>query len=193
MDAIATGIATGTVTATPNEEAPVSDQPTPEEAARALRDADRNSRRALGLMVAPRWVHVLFGVLICADLASQDVAGKDVSAAVGLLCPLLLIVYVVLSRTRRGSLLVGQSVPRRVISRPFALAGRTLILVVMAAGVAAALSGTRLRLHLPYWHTILGAVLGLTLAVFGPSLSRALLSSATAHLRNHPGVPDGSR
>ncbi len=168
------------------------EQPTPEEAARALRDADENSRRALGLMVAPRWVHALFGVLICADLASLDFAGPGVSAAVGLVCPLLLVIYAVLSRTRRGSLVVGQSIPRRAVSRRFALVGRTLIIAVMAAGLVAALSGTHLHLRLPYWHTLLGAVLGLTLAVFGPSLSRALLTSATAHLR-HPGLPDGPR
>lgn len=159
-------------------------QPTADEAAqaaRALRDIDARRTRARESTGSARWVDVVFGVLTFAVLAAPDFFGAEVSGWATPAFSALAVGYVVLLNTRRGSALLGQRarLRRSEVSGRYALVARLLILVCAAAGITFALLQPDLGVHVPYWRTALGVVLGGALILFGGRMQRALTSAAT--------------
>jgi hypothetical protein len=153
-------------------------RPTPDEAARALEQIGRREEQALDTATSDAaWVRVVIGVLLLVNLASRDFLDSDVNSWISIGFSLLIVVYAILLRTRRGSSALGRSarVDRKAVARNSADRTRWVPLVIVVLALAVGLSGA--HLDLPYWHTALGAVLAVTLIFFGPALERALLSS----------------
>lgn len=167
--------------------------PRADEASRALRDVgQRREQAARGAMGEARWVSVVFGVVLFADLAAPDFFGDGVRPWLSWTVLVLVLAYLGLLRSRRGSDLLGR--PARVrkseISPGFARWSRLTILAVMVLGLLAALYGDGPTF--PYEGTALGAVLGIALIAFGPALQRGLSSLATRR-PGEDGAPSGSR
>lgn len=153
-------------------------RPTPDEAAHALEQIGRREEQAMDTATSDAlWVRLVIGGLLVVSLASRDFLGDDVSSWISTGFSLLIVVYAVLLRTRRGSSILGRSA--RVDRKAAALRAADrirwvpLVLVVLALGVG--LAGA--RLDVPYWHTALGVVLAATLILFGPRLERSLLAA----------------
>ncbi|MEU7164031.1 hypothetical protein AB0A70_05200 [Streptomyces morookaense] len=163
---------------------PEPHEPTVHEAAAAagaLQDIERRRAQARDGTGTARWVDAVFGVALFVTLAAPDFFG---SGAAGWTTPAfsaLTIVYVVLLNTRRGSAVLGQRarLRRGEISGRFALVARVVLFVIAASGVAFALFHPHLGVHVPYWRTAVGAVLGGALILFGRRMQRALSSLAT--------------
>ncbi|WP_425839828.1 hypothetical protein [Streptomyces fractus] len=163
---------------------PEPHEPTADEAAnaaRTLRSVERRRAQAHAGTGAARWVDVVFGVLTFAVLAAPDFFGSDVTGWTTPAFSALAVGYVVLLNTRRGSALLGQRarLRRSEISGRFALVARVVILAFAAIGIALALLQPDLGVHVPYWRTALGVLLGGALILFGGRMQRALASSAT--------------
>lgn len=154
----------------------MASQPTPEEAAEMLRNVNRRTEQARGSMRAtPRWLDWLFGMVIFLYCASHDFF-PNAAAWDGWAFGALVVGYVVLLRTRRGSALLGQSVRihRQAISSRFVL----IAWLTIAAVVAASMVMVVLDIHVPYLSTSLGAVLAIALIGFGPRLRASLAALA---------------
>jgi hypothetical protein len=151
-------------------------QPTPREAAEALRNVDLRTEQARGsLRAAPRWLDGVFGVVIFLFGASHDFFPGS-AAWSGWVFGALIAGYAVLLRTRRGAALLGQSVRihRQAISSKFVLIARLTIAAVVAISVVM----MALHIHLPYLSTGLGAALAIALIGFGPQLRVGLAALA---------------
>ncbi|MGP3947010.1 hypothetical protein [Streptomyces sp. 6N106] len=174
----------------------MSDRVTPPaEAARALRDIERLRAQGRASEQESRWVSVVFGVTIFAELAAPDFFGDDVRPWISLAVTALILVYAMMLRTPRGGALLGRAtrVRRSEISPRFARLAQLTIVAVVLLGIAGALF---LPDHLfPYAGTVAGAVLGATLIIFGRSLQRGLNSLAMRGdgKDGMNGVADGSR
>ncbi|MFE2376568.1 hypothetical protein [Streptomyces sp. NPDC059398] len=167
--------------------------PTPEEASRALQDVQRRREEAVGSVQESRWVAVLFGLAVFALLAAPDFFGSGVESVVNIAFAALAVAYAALLRSRWGSALLGRRtrVRRDAISPRFALWSRVIILAVVVIGAVAAFvphSG----LSFPYARTVVGAVLGAVLILFGGRLQQGLSSLAAGGERGRAGAPDGS-
>ncbi|GAA2352588.1 hypothetical protein SVIO_003780 [Streptomyces violaceusniger] len=143
-----------------------------------LRNVNRRTEQARGSLRAaptPRWLDWLFGMAIFLYGASH---GFFPNSAVwgGWAFGALVVGYVVLLRTRRGSALLGQPVRirRQAISSRFVLIARLTIAAVVAASVVMVV----LDIHVPYLSTNLGAVLAIALIGFGPRLRAGLAALA---------------
>ncbi|WP_405804906.1 hypothetical protein [Streptomyces sp. NBC_01187] len=168
--------------------------PHADEAARALRDVGQRRDQAVRESTQEsRWVGVVFAIALFAQLAAPDFFGEKVRPWMSWSVFALLMVYMVLLRTRRGSDLLGRPArPRKSeISRRFAYFARLAIAVVMVLGFIAALYGGKLLF--PYAGTVLGAVLCGGLIAFGPTLQKGLNSLATRRQPDDSGVLHGSR
>jgi hypothetical protein len=158
----------------------MSDRPTSQEAAQALREVDRRHEQALrGSAGQSRWVGVLFGVAVFALLAAPDFFGRTVTSWTSWAFTAVVAAYAVLLRTRRGAAVLGRPnrLRTREISPRFALGARLTILAVFLIGVAGAFV-PHPHLSFPYGRTIVGAVLGAALIVFGERWERGLRSLA---------------
>ncbi|MBY8856043.1 hypothetical protein K7711_06100 [Nocardia sp. CA2R105] len=164
----------------------MANNPTPSEAARALRDVTERTNQAVDSTQRARWVDIVLGVAIFVMLAAPDFLGKHAAAVSTLIIVVITVGYSWLGRTRRGAAVFGQParVRRQAISRRFSIPAVTLLLGVMALGIALPLLGLHPLAGVPYWRTILGAVLGLTLIVFGRRLQNTL--NALAHNGHRP-------
>ncbi|MGW8380579.1 hypothetical protein [Streptomyces sp. ODS28] len=157
----------------------MSDENTPPaEAARALEDIERRRAQARTAQSESRWVGAVFALAIFAQLAAPDFFGEGVSSTVNVLFAVLVVAYVVMLRTRRGSALLGR--PTRVrkneVSPRFVLWARVTIVAVMVIGF---FGGRYLDGGLfPYAGTVFGALIGGALLLFGPRLQQALNSAA---------------
>ncbi|MEB8338157.1 hypothetical protein [Streptomyces endophyticus] len=168
----------------PEPHEPTAHEPTADEAARAaqaLQSIEQRRAQAHDGTGAARWVDVVFGVLTFAVLAAPDFFGSGVTGWTTPAFSALAVLYVVLLNTRRGSAMLGQRarLRRSEISGRFALVSRLVLLVLAAAGIAFALLQPDFGVHVPYWRTALGVVLGGALILFGGRMQRALASSAT--------------
>ncbi|WP_262705844.1 MULTISPECIES: hypothetical protein [Streptomyces] len=157
----------------------MSERVTPSaEAARALRDIERRRGQARAADQESRWVSVVFGVAIFAELAAPDFFGDGVRSWIGLAVAVLGCAYVLMLRTPRGGALLGRPTRLRKdeLSPRFVWLARLAILAVMLIGPF----GLRFLPHapFPYTRTVVGAVLGATLIIFGRNLQRALTSLA---------------
>ncbi|MGX1851721.1 hypothetical protein [Streptomyces sp. NPDC055299] len=172
----------------------MASQPTPQEAAEALRNIDQRAEQARGsLRNAPRWLDWLAGAVIFLYCASIDFfPGSAVWRS--WIFAALAVGYAIVLRTRRGSALLGQSarIHRQAVSSRFVLIARLTIAAVVAASVAAVvlLGSAHTSMYVPYLSTILGAVLATALIGFGTRL-RAGLATLAGSGHRMGGLPDG--
>lgn len=149
-------------------------QPSPEEAAAALRTVGESRERALTSgQGEARWVDVVAGVALflysaSVDFLPQSAPWRDIVLAV------LVVGYVALLRTRRGSALAGQQarLSRQDVSPRFAVSVRLIAGLVVAGSMVAVLvlGRTGTNVEVPYLSTALGAVMAIVLIAFGPRL-----------------------
>ena len=152
----------------------MTDGPSAEEAAAALRNVDHRKDQALDSQRGARWVYAVFGVVMFLCLASNDFLPSSVSQWSTLAMAALLLVYVAVKRTRRGAALLGYSAQfdRRAVPPKFAIVATLVIILLVALSfVAIAL---HVRTSVPYLSTGLGAVVGIALIGFGPQLQSGL-------------------
>ena len=170
----------------------MADNLTPNEATRALQEVDKRKGQTVGSMRQSRWVYIVFGVAIFAMLAAQDFLGTDAAAVANMIVAVLAVAHVVLGRTRRGAAILGQPtrVRREAVSPRFSIPAVTVLVAAMVVGIVAPLLGMQPLAGVPYWHTILGAVLGLALILFGGKLQSGLSFLARGGCRSESGVPD---
>lgn len=158
----------------------MSTRPTPEEAARSLRDVDRRTGQALESTVDSRWAYVVCGLGVFATAASYDIdALRDHSAWITSAWVLPLAAYSMLRRSRRGSRFVGQPayVHKDALSPVARRVGMLSILAVALVPGVTLLTGTHLAVHLPaYVATVVGALVGAALIGFGPAIQRRWVS-----------------
>ncbi|WP_275292042.1 hypothetical protein [Amycolatopsis sp. La24] len=163
----------------------MAEQPSPEEAARALRDVDHRRDQALDELQGAKWVDVVFALVVFLYLASADFL-PSAAEWKGLVLAVLVVGYVLMLRTRRGAAVLGHRVrvDKSAIRPRFAIA-LVFVLVCVAAAVAPAL----LHVQIPYGNTILGAVLAIVLIGFGQHLRRGL--AALIRRSRSGGAPHG--
>jgi hypothetical protein len=154
----------------------MSDSETPAvEAARALREVEqRRDQAARTSAQESRWVSVLFGLAVFAQLASPDFFGEDANVWVSWSVTALGLAYVLMLRSRRGNALLGRPTRLRKeeISPRFALWARLAILAVVVIGFV---GGRYLDFEaFPYASTVVGALVGAAVIIFGRSWQRAL-------------------
>lgn len=157
----------------------MSDHPTPDEATRALHDVERGKDQTFDSVGISLWVRVVFGVAIFLALAAPDLLGRHAAAWTGVALALIVVVYAVMLRSRRGSTVLGQPtrLRREEISPRFAMTGRLIMLAVLVIGIVIAFIPHG-QLSVPYLRTAIGAVLGLGLIIFGDRYQRAMISHA---------------
>ncbi|HEY3686050.1 MAG TPA: hypothetical protein VGL93_23670 [Streptosporangiaceae bacterium] len=157
----------------------MSDRPTPEEAARALRDVERRKDQTVNSVGVALWVRIVFGIAIFVALAAPDSFGSQVTTWSAWPLTLIAVAYVIMLNSRRGSAVLGQ--PARLrgeeISPRFAATRRVVLMVVLAVGIVVAFIPHG-RLDVPYLRTVIGAVAGLALVVFGDRYQKAMNSFA---------------
>lgn len=173
----------------------MADRPTPGEAARALHEVTTRTDQVVGSMRRSRWVDIVFGVAIFAMLAAPDFLGAGATAVVSTIFLVLVVGYSWLGRSRWGGAILGQPtrVRREAISPRFGVPAVAVLLVAMLVGIVVPVLGLHPLAGVPYWRTVLGAVLGLALIVFGRSLQAGVNSLARNGRRAESGPPDGER
>lgn len=175
---------------------PDDPRPSADEAVRALQDIDRRRDQAHSSATNSRWVYVLFGVMFGALFAAPDFFGEEAAGWSSAGFAILGIGHVALVNTRKGSAMLGQPVRphREEISGRFRTYALLTLLVVLLAGFVIQLLQPDWNLDVPYWRTAAGVVGGGALALFGPSLQRALLSaSVRGGRRTGESALDGTR
>lgn len=148
------------------------------EAARALQDVEQRRHQAQTSEQESRWMSVVFGVALFAELAAPDFFGEGVRSGASWVVTALIVAYAVMLRTPRGGALLGRTthVRKRELSSRFVVSAQLAIAAVVLIGFVGA--------HFlddglfPYAGTVLGAVLGGTLILFGRGLRQALNSLA---------------
>lgn len=148
-------------------------EPTPEEAAAALRTVHEGRERVITSVVGSRWPSIVGGLIVFAYCVGLDLLPAQrtwlnwAAAAV-----VLLMVFG--ARTRVGSSLLGQPVSVSNRSLPLSVSSRLLRLTpVLAIGVVAAL--IVLLLHVPHGLIYYGALAGLYIIFLGPRFQLWLL------------------
>jgi putative copper export protein len=156
----------------------MTEQPSADDAARALRNVDQRRDQALDSLRGARWVGAVFGVAIFLDLASIDFLPPAESAWSNGGLAVLAVGYAALQRTPRGAALLGRRarLDKRAVPPRFALGAWLVIIVLCVASVAAGLF--HVHVPIPYLHTIVGAVLAIALILFGQQLNNGLIALA---------------
>lgn len=154
--------------------------PTPDEAARTLRDVEQRRIQAAEDSGGARWVYVVLGLAAFLLLAAPDWVGDEAQVLVSIGYAALAVAYVILLRTRRGSALLGHRTGRRKeeLDGAFLRRRRLALLAVMAVGLVLSVLGSRVSLDLAYWHTATGALLGAAVIFLGPAWDRAVRTRA---------------
>lgn len=157
----------------------MSDRPTPDEAARALRGVERRKDQAFASVGVSLWVRVVFAVAIFVVLAAPDFFGPEATTWTSWPLALIAVVYVIMLNSRRGSTVLGQParLRREEISPRFAVTRRLVLLAILLIGIVIAFIPHG-QLDVPYLRTIVGAVLGLALITLGNRYQRAMNSLA---------------
>ena len=171
----------------------MANQPTPDEAARALNDVEQRRKQAAGSTRGSLWVDAVSGVLIFVLSASADFFGRDASAWFSWALIAFGLAYIVLLRTRRGSALLGRPtrVRRDALSPLYRRVPTLAFLGVIVIVVALTITGVVPQV--PYATTILGAVFAIILIVFGRKIQDGMNSLATRGRRAQDGAADGAR
>jgi hypothetical protein len=148
-------------------------EPTPEEAAAALRAVHEGRERVIKSAVGSRWLWVVCGLAVFLYCAANDLfpaAGPWLSWALLALCLLLAFGM----RTRVGATLLGRQVSVSGRSLPLTFKTRLLRVVpVLGLGIIASL--IVLLLHLPHGQIYYGALAGLYIIFLGPRFQLWLL------------------
>lgn len=157
----------------------MSDRPTPDEAARALHDVERRRDQTFGSVGIALWVRVVFAVAIFLALAAPDFLGPRAAAWTGWPLAVIAVGYVAMLNSRRGSAVLGQPtrLRREEISPRFAMTGRLVLLAVLVIGIILAFLPHG-QLSVPYLRTIIGALAGIALIIFGNRSQKAMISLA---------------
>ncbi|MEU0839954.1 hypothetical protein ABZ370_10830 [Streptomyces sp. NPDC005962] len=149
-----------------------------DEATRALRDIEQRRGQAQASAQESRWVSVVFGVALFAELAAPDFFAEGVRTGISWVVTALIVAYTVMLRTPRGGALLGRPthVRKRELPSRFVVSAQLAIVAVVLLGFV----GSRLLDGelFPYAGTVMGAVIGATLIIFGRGLQRTLNSLA---------------
>jgi hypothetical protein len=148
-------------------------EPTPEEAAAALRAVHEGRERVIRSSVDSRWLSVVCGLLVFLYCATDDLfPAAQTWVNVAMLA--VVVVLVVGLRTRVGSSLLGRPVIVSSRSLPLDLKWRLLrIAPILGCGIAVTL--IVLLLHVPHGQIYYGALAGLYIIFLGPRFQLWLL------------------
>ncbi|HWC78751.1 MAG TPA: hypothetical protein VG756_02190 [Pseudonocardiaceae bacterium] len=148
-------------------------EPTPDEAAAALRAVQESREQVISSSPGPWWTSIVCGLVVFAYCAAVDLfpaAGTWLNVAALAFC----LVLVFGRPTRVGGTLLGQRVMVSGRSLPLSLTSRLLrIAPVVVIGIAAVL--LILLLHLPHVGIYYGAAAGLFIMVLDPRFQLWLL------------------
>lgn len=173
----------------------MTEHPTPEEAARALQEVKQRKDQSLDSSVREKWwVRILMGAVVFVFIAAPDFLGRDARSWVSTGVAVVMVAYVLMIRSRRGSAVLGRPARARMdgLSNRYLVAVSLVLLAVVVIGVGLAFVPPGQLPTIPYLHTGIGAVAGIGCVVFGPSAERALRAFA----RRDPAegaMGDGSR
>ncbi|HJP73441.1 MAG TPA: hypothetical protein VJ914_04185 [Pseudonocardiaceae bacterium] len=149
-------------------------EPTPEEAAAALRAVHEGREQVIKSVTgSPRWLWIFSGLYVFAYCTITDLFPRiGPWANLGMLA--ILLVFVFALRTRKGSALLGRPVVVSGRSIPISLKWRLVRVVpILATGiVAAVLIGL---FHVPHGAIYYGALAGLYIIFLGPRFQLWLL------------------
>lgn len=156
----------------------MSSRPTPQHAAEALRNIDRRTAQGVGsLRESPRWLDVVAGLVLLVYSAVPDFAPRAATYTNAIFAAVV-VGYATLSRTRRGSALLGRPtrVNRGAVSPRFGRIATAVIVAVFLAslGSTVILGAMRIDMHIPYLGTVLGVASAVLLIGFGPRLRGGL-------------------
>lgn len=146
-------------------------EPTPRQAAAALRAVHEARERVITAAADPRWLWTTCGLLIFLYSVLTDLfpAARVWPWAIGA----LVLVLALALRTRVGSALLGRPVTGSERNRPVAFRWRVARFApVLGLGIAAAVIAA---LHAPHGGIYYGALAGLTVMIFGPRFQLWLL------------------
>lgn len=140
-------------------------EPTPEEAAAALRTIDDSWAQVITSAGGPRWLWVASGLVVFLYCAGTDLFpnARTWPWAVGA----FLVVLILILRTRVGSALLGRSVSVSTRSLSLTLKWRLLSLAPLLAIMIAAVP-IILVLHVPHARIYYGAAAGLYIMFVNP-------------------------
>ena len=149
-------------------------EPTPEEAAAALRAVHEGREQVIKhAMGSPRWLWIFSGVYVFLYCAVIDLF-PAVQVWANWVMVVILVVFVVGLRTRKGSAMLGRQVVVSGRSLPLSLKWRLLrVSPILGVGiVAAVLIGL---FHVPHGPIYYGALAGLYIIFLGPRFQLWLL------------------
>ena len=170
------------------------ERPTPDEAARALRDVQRRRDQSLDSVRENWWVRILMGIVIFVLIAAPDFLGPDARSWTTLAAAVVVLGYSLMQRSRRGAAVLGRPARMRKdeMSTRYVTTARLVLLAVVVIGFVIAFLPPAHLPTIPYLHTIVGAVVAIALIIFGPAAERSMRSFA----RRGPAegaLGDGSR
>lgn len=140
-------------------------EPTPEEAAAALRTVHDGREQVLRSALRSRWIWIVCGVVVFLYSTINDLfPATNPWLSVGTL--VFVVVAVVGLRTRVGSTLLGQSVT--VSSRSLPLTFKWHLVSIAPVFVLGIFAAVTVSLHLPHAGIYYGALAGLYIMFLGP-------------------------
>jgi hypothetical protein len=152
----------------------MSSTPTPDDAARTLRDFEEHRQQATAATGWPLWTWIAGGVFVAALGVIYDFY-PGFAADWGSWITGVFLLIAVLSTTRWGSALFGR--PARV-RRPLTAGG--LVVAIAFGALVALLTLIASRLDVAHLTAVAGIVGGLLMAVVGPWWQRRVLSRPPA-------------
>lgn len=156
-----------------SEGAVTVNEPTPDEAAAALRAVHEGRERVIKSAMGARWVWIAAGLFVFLYCTAVDLF-PNAGPALSLTPIAVVLVMVVAGRTRVGSSLLGRQVT--VSNRTLSVAFRWRLLRVGAIlAIAIAVAVITQALHLPHAEIYYGALAGLYVIFLGPRFSLWLL------------------
>jgi hypothetical protein len=148
-------------------------EPTPEEAAAALRAVHEGKEQVIKSAMGSRWMWIVSGLVVFFYCAADDLFPAASPWLTWAVLAFVLVAVVGL-RTRVGSALLGRPVTVSSRSLPLTFKWRLLrIAPVLGLGIATAL--VVLLLHLPHGGIYYGALAGLYIMFLGPGFQLWLL------------------
>ena len=156
----------------------MSSQPSPEEAAAALRDVGARTEQAVaGSTGSARWVDWVFGLYFLANGAAADFLPRFDDAR-RIVFMVVILALALGSRSRWGAAVLGRPtrVNRAAINPVFSRVAIGIFAVVLVGSVVLAFT---VSVNIPYLQTGLGALGAVVLIGFGPQLRAGLGRAAS--------------
>jgi len=148
-------------------------EPTPEEAAAALRAVHEGKEQVIKSALGSRWMWIVSGLIVFLYCAATDLFPATGSWLTWVLVAFVL-VFTAGLRTRVGSTLLGRPVTVSSRSLPLPLKLR-LLRMAPVFGIGITVGLLVLLLHLPHGGIYYGALAGLYIMFFGPRFQLWLL------------------